>query len=279
MSTRGIDVAGTHLEIRRARPEDLDALISFYDRLDPVDVHRRFFTGGRPDAPFVASWIAQNDQGGVVLVVVEGDDIIAEAGVALDSRGDGELAVAIDSRWRGWLGPFLVDLVLGAAGDLGITAVVVDTLARNSAMLALVRARGGVIEPTPDPTCVRAVLGTHRRLPEWPRRSHRPHVLVEGSRYRREDLFDQVRAGATVLVCGGPEARGAPGCPLLAGEMCPLAEDADVVILAFDPDDDTATRLAEIHRRAGRGVIESRESSRRADGSDDAAQDPRAAAT
>lgn len=279
MSTRRIDVAGTHLEIRRARPEDLDALIAFYDRLDPIDVHRRFFTGGRPDATFVESWIAQNDQGGVVLVVVEGDEIVAEAGVALDSHGDGELAVAIDSRWRGWLGPFLVDLVLGAAGDLGITTVVVDTLARNSAMLALIRARGGVIEPTPDPTCVRAMLGTHSRLPEWPTRPHRRQVLVEGSRYRREDLLDQVRAGATVLVCGGPAARGAQGCPLLAGEVCPLAEGADVVILALDPEDDSTTRLAEIHRRAGRRVIDAHESSLLADGSDVGAQDPRAAAT
>ena len=75
-----------------------------------------------------------------------------------------------------------------------------------------------------------------RRRPPW-------RLLVE-SRAPGVDIanFDAFRcAGFEVTVCEGPN-EAPTECPLVRGEPCPLASDADVVL--FDLDDDPPARSA-----------------------------------
>ena len=71
----------------------------------------------------------------------------------------------------------------------------------------------------------------------WGPRSDRRRILVEApedqwgfvARWARSRL-----AGRDVIVCGGPEAT--PDCPVLQGEPCPLAEEADAVVAGLELD-------------------------------------------
>jgi hypothetical protein len=72
----------------------------------------------------------------------------------------------------------------------------------------------------------------------WAARSARRRLLVEAPEVEWGFLTGWARRHAAaweVVVCGGPE--GAHDCPVLDGEACPLAEDADAVVadLELDP--------------------------------------------
>ena len=54
-----------------------------------------------------------------------------------------------------------------------------------------------------------------------------------------------MRAGFEVLTCGGPEAR----CPALQGRVCPLADGADVIVIARPPSDARTQSLVTAHAR------------------------------
>ena len=260
MEPRTVTAGDVRLVIREARLTDVDRLARLYQRLDRRDVHRRFFTGGQPDPRVIATWVDQNRLGGVVLIVIAGEDsdpdaVIAEVGVARSGDDTGELAIAVDPHWRGWLGPFLVDLVLAAAARVGIIRVVVDTLATNTAMRSIIEARGGVVELGDDPTTLRLVVATDRSIPSWPPGTDGGRVLVEGGLRSWGDAMAAVRSGITVMVCGGPGRHPHQDCPVLRGQPCPLAHGADAIIVATDPDAAETAELISRHRDAKRWVL------------------------
>ncbi len=50
-------------------------------------------------------------------------------------------------------------------------------------------------------------------------------------------------------MCAGPDHRAKHGCPVLEGGRCPLADNADAIVVLLDPADERTRELVEAHRR------------------------------
>jgi RimJ/RimL family protein N-acetyltransferase len=237
--------------IRAASASDADALMALYRALDDEDRHTRFFSQYRPDEGFVRQVLSSADRGGLELLAIvrDADDaevLVGEAGYTMRPNGNGELGITVDRRWRGWLGPYLLDALLTEAHARGIPNLEADVLTTNPSMLALVRARGYVTKDVTDWSSVHVVLATRGRTPTWASSDSRPRVLAEvpGGRWHAD--ADARAAGLQVLMCPGPATN--PRCPVLAGRPCPLAATADVIVVEPDAAD---PRWAEIVRAHG----------------------------
>ena len=240
------------LTVRTMVEEDLPDLRALYDRLSPEDRRRRFFGGGHPPDSFYERWFTRTRDEGVGLVVVLSDagteTLIADAGYVLQPDGSGELAITVDPAWRGWLGHYVLDALVEAAADRGVTCLEADVLLENREMLSLLDARGFATMSHPDWNTVRMVIGTGGRIPPWPGPHDRPRILVEvpGGRWHAEHAATE--AGYQVLACPGPRRGPGGRCPVLDGEPCPLADDADAIVVSLVMDD-TGREILREHRR------------------------------
>jgi len=239
---------GRTLTVRPAGPDDVDGLLGLYVGLSDDDLHRRFFSVFTPSRRFLEDWVAMEVTGGCCLVaVVTGEgappETIGDAGYARLEDGTGEFAMTVAPRWRGWLGPYLLDTLAEEAASRGVAALQADVLVENRRMLAVARARGCVTVGHPDWTVVRIMIGTTNGRPGWPDRHERPRILVEvpGGRWGAEEAARA--AGFTVVTCAGPAA-GRGRCPVLSGEPCPLAEGADVIVHGLRDDETGGAVLA-----------------------------------
>ena len=158
------------------------------------------------------------------------------------------MAVAADQ--RGWLGPFLLDVLLTQAAARGIPDIEADVLTSNGRMLALLRSRGDATMADSDWTIMRLVVGTAGRTPVWPPaapgRPRRGRVLVESPAGRWAHTDEAIDAGLDVLVCRGPRGPR-PRCPALAGEPCPLVAGADAVVVCPSAGDESWSALLDAH--------------------------------
>jgi hypothetical protein len=256
---------GRVLEIRPTTAADGPALQSLYDRLPRHDVHLRFFSAFNPRIDWCTTWASVAERGGFgVIAIVHrapppggdvGDDagvpdeVVGEAGYAVRADGDGDLAVTVAPPWRGWLGPYLLEVIVRHAAGAGIANLQADVLVENRVMLGLLRHRGAVALEHPDGTA-RLSISTSGHLSSWPPVDVRPRVLVEvgGGRWNGEQLARE--AGLTTMLCSGPDHRPRGGCPLLAGGDCPLADGADAIVVLLDPDDEQTAELLARHRQA-----------------------------
>lgn len=244
---------GRQLTVRHIESGDLPAVRALHERLSPEAVYRRFFTAVLPAPSFFDRLATVSERGGLGLVAIlhPGGEMIAEVDVEPLADGNGELAIVVDGRWRGWLGPYLVELAAREAAQMGIPNLEAEVLSCNRPMRAVTRARGEAILPSSDWQEVRVVFSTDGSAPSWPP-TDRPRVLVE----QRGVAFDAVAgleaAGFAVVACAG-RASGRPACPLLGGERCPLADGADAVLVVMPPGDHR-DRLVAAHRAAGRNV-------------------------
>jgi acyl carrier protein len=250
---------GRHIAIRPVRRGDSPDLAVLYDGLDDDDHYRRFFSMYEPRPAFFDEMESVGERGGArVVAVLAGPSpvekrIIGEAGYTRLPNGDGELAMTVARRWRGWLGPYLLDALVAIAAAAGIPNLEADVLTTNRPMLALLRARGSVVMEHQDWSVARLLIATGGRIPSWPGPHDRPRVLVEsrGGRWHAED--DARAARLQLLTCTGPPD-GLRGCPVLAGEPCPLAAEADVIVVSHPPDDDRWRELVRAHASVHPGV-------------------------
>jgi RimJ/RimL family protein N-acetyltransferase len=232
---------GRRLVIRPIRSDDVDALMALYDGLEDDDRYSRFFSLYRPNRTFCEQVATVAERGGFGLVACVAEpsgtvELVGEAGYTLLDDGDGELGITIARKWRGWLGHVLLATLLECAAERDVPNVQAEILSSNRAMLALARAHGYVTAAHDDWSTVRVLLGTHGPTAQWPRGTESPRILVEvpGGRWRVEE--EARAAGLHVLVCPGP-ATSPARCPALDGKACPLAADADVIVVT-KPDDD-----------------------------------------
>lgn len=241
------------LVVRAVEPGDVAGVEDLHRRLTPEAVYRRFFTAVLPPASFFQRLATVAERGGVGLVaeVVSAPDperlgIVAEVDVEPLANGNGEIAVVVDGRWRGWLGPYLVEHACRAARRIGMANLEAEVLTCNRQMRSLTRSRGEAFLPTSDWQEVRVVFATDGVVPSW-LPGDRPRVLVE----QRGVAFDAVAgldaAGFDVLACAGRTA-GRPACPLIEGEVCPLAAGADAIVVAM-PASPERDELVDAHRR------------------------------
>jgi RimJ/RimL family protein N-acetyltransferase len=244
---------GRQIVIRPVRASDDVGLMALYDGLDHVDRSRRFFSSYRPPRQFFTDMATVSDRGGARLVAVLEDRIIGEAGYALLPNGDGEFAITVAQEWRGGLGTTLFGALVETAASAGVPNLEADVLTGNQPMLGVLRSRGAVMMDHEDWTVVRMVTGTRGRVPTWPGAHDRLRVLVEGAGGRWHAEKEAQAAGVQLLTCPGP-ASNAHGCPALAGEPCPLAADADVIVVSHPTDDSRWASLLAAHADVHAGV-------------------------
>jgi hypothetical protein len=240
---------GRSLTVRHVRPEDAGALAALYGSLSEEDRYRRFFSHVRVHRSLAERWIATATADGVGIVVLEHDPLerlVAEAGYARIGPDEGELAMTIAADRRGWLGPYLLDLLVRLAAERGVANLEADVLLENRRMLGLLRHRGAVAATGEFPV-VRLRIGTGEGRPTWSAHTSRPRVLVEGSGLRWHGAEPLDRAGFEVLTCSGPVPGHHGGCPLEEGRPCPLAEGADAIVVAVPPTQDRRERLLAAH--------------------------------
>jgi hypothetical protein len=233
-----VTVGNATFTIREADQGDVDRLLELYDRLGPDDLHRRFFSGFHPRREFVSGWIDRSERGGVVLIAIEGPPgadgpIVADAGYIPTGTHVAELAITVAPDRRGWLGPYLLDVLVEHARLNGFVDLEAEVLTSNCGMLALLRARGCAFVPSDDMSVANVVIGTSGDAPVWPPDAPHPRVLVEGSSSSWPGALAAQRDGMSVLVCPGPERGRTHPCPLLHEGHCPLVDEADAVIVAL----------------------------------------------
>lgn len=257
-ATEVIDIGrGRTLEIRPTTADDAELIHELYQPMSTDDLHRRFFSAAAPQPKWCRRWASVGERGGhgLIAIVHDGDQhtVIGEAGYALRPDGDGDLAVAVAPGWRGWLGSYLVELLTQHAAAHGIDNLQADVLLENRPMLTILRRRGSVSLEHVDGT-VRLTIGTAGYTPSWPPKAtgHKLLVAAAGGRWSGERAASQ--AGCVTAVCSGPSGRTRAGCPVLSGERCPLADDADAIVILLDPDDPRTERLVALHRRQRPGV-------------------------
>jgi RimJ/RimL family protein N-acetyltransferase len=223
------------LVIRPVTADDVEKLATLYDDLDVDDRYHRFFGHCRPPRALVERIATVDERGGAGLVAAVLDthraegEFVGEVGYTLLADGNGELGITVTPRWRGWLGPYLLDALRSTAAHGGVPNLVADVLTSDHAVLAMLRRRGAVVVEHTGWRVVRLLIATSGRTPSWSGPHDRPRVLVEGSGGRWHAEEEARAAGLQVLTCAGPMDRS---CPVMVGEPCPLVVGADVVVVA-----------------------------------------------
>jgi hypothetical protein len=260
MVIRRVPLPGARtLTVRPVGPGDVGELASLYGRLDADARYRRFFSHYRPPAPFFERMVTITERGGAGLVAEVSDDaagaghLVAEASYELLPNGDGDLAITVDVRWRGWLGPYLLDALVDTAAARRVPNLEADVLLMNGPMLAVLRARGYAVLPKSDWSMIRVMIGTRGPTPTWPGPHDAARVLIEGSGGHWSGADAMEASGMAVLGCPGPSAR-LTRCPALDGEPCPLAAEADAIVIQRPPDTAGWDTLRAAHARLHPGV-------------------------
>ncbi len=150
---------GWRLRIRPIWPEDAPALIEMAERSTPEDLRLRFFTPVRLDHGTLAARLTRYDHDRQIAVAAwdpasprgEGEFLAVMRLICAPDDSSGEFAVMVRSDLKGHgVGRRLMEEMLGWAVARGLPRVEGVVLAENRAMLHMVRACGGVVEPYGD---------------------------------------------------------------------------------------------------------------------------------
>ena len=146
---------GETVRIRPIRPDDEPRLVTLYDRLSRHTAYQRFFTIRQHLPQDWIRYFANVDYRRRLAVVVERD---AGAGIELvgvgryepsDEEGTGEVAFVLEDSYQGLgLGAVLLDEVVRAGTERGLTRFRAHVLGENHRMLRLLASRTRIIERT-----------------------------------------------------------------------------------------------------------------------------------
>ena len=187
-------------------------------------------------------WLAS--LAGLVAALAMGG-LVAEAGYSLLGNGNGEFAMAVERDWRGWLGPYLLDLVIDLASANEVPNLEAEVLAMNRTMVAMLRSHGCAVLEHDGWNGYRMMIGTGRKGLSWPADDDRPRVLVETPTARWSLEQAAKAAGMQVITCGGPGQN--PSCPVLNGRECGLVACADTIVVRSRPGDRNWEMLTRNH--------------------------------
>jgi len=144
---------GESLRIRPIRPDDEARLVAFYDRLSRHTAYQRFFAVKRR---LPREWVhnfANVDYRSRLAIVAERETVagIEVVGVGryepTEHEPTGEVAFVLEDGYQGrGLGVVLLDEVLNAGIERGLTRFRADVLAENHRMLRLLAHRTHILE-------------------------------------------------------------------------------------------------------------------------------------
>ena len=132
--------------IRQARAGDGDAIRQFLAGLSPQSRYLRFFTGAPSLGSAALRLLTGTCPGADVVVAIEGGMVIGHA-MAADTAGPRagrvtEIGVVVtDARQHQGVGSALVRALAGRARSRGVSAITMDVLAENQAVLAMIARR------------------------------------------------------------------------------------------------------------------------------------------
>jgi len=136
---------GVNYQLRPIRPDDAPRLIDFHRHLQARSVYLRFFTFHPDLSPKEAEHFACVDYVNRLALVAELDDRLIAVGRFDREPGDTEAEVAFvvsDEFQHHGIGSLLLDELVSAARERGITTFRAETLAENRAMLDVFRHAG-----------------------------------------------------------------------------------------------------------------------------------------
>ena len=222
--------------MRSIASADAGALMDFYAALSPEARQQRFFHFHQVRADEAQHMATIEARGcGVALVAVDDDSsIVADArcvrGNDTTEHAVGDLAIVVRDDYQGLgLGRLLLDRLIAAAAQAGITTVVAELFGSNAPMRRLLSRYRFTIVNRDGLSLVEGRLSADSRVPAWPADTTRPRVLIEaGSWYGSIQERNLRDAGFSVAVCPGSPGTGS--CDLLATGHCRLAEGADAII-------------------------------------------------
>lgn len=146
---------GETLRIRPIRPDDEPLLVALYDRLSRHTAYQRFFAVRRRLPPDWIHSFANVDYRRRLALVAERETV---AGVELigvgryepsDEEATGEVAFVLEDGYQGQgLGAILLDAVLRAGTERGLTRFRAYVLAENHRMLRMLAHHTRIIEST-----------------------------------------------------------------------------------------------------------------------------------
>ncbi len=192
---------GGQLTVRQMVEDDTEGLDALYQGLSAEDRYRRFFSAfvGRE---FALSWFERTRDAGFALVAVVDDGgsnerLVADVGYVMLANGDAEFGLTVARDWRGWLGPYLLDLLVAVAAEHGIPNLEADILTENRPMRAVVRRRGvATMGDGADFSVVRvAIAAASHDRPSWPATPGHRRLLVESSGGRWAHARDATSCG------------------------------------------------------------------------------------
>jgi acyl-CoA synthetase (NDP forming)/L-amino acid N-acyltransferase YncA len=129
---------GTTVRIRQAEPADHDAVLDLYEGMSAENLRRRFFAVSHRSAEQAADRLTRRDPSGYRALVAEsGGRLVGLAEYeAMPESATAEIALTVADNWhhRG-LGTLLLEHLVDAARQAGITAFAADALAENHDML------------------------------------------------------------------------------------------------------------------------------------------------
>lgn len=144
---------GETLRIRPIRPDDEPRLVALYDRLSRHTAYQRFFTVRRRLPPDWLHYFANVDYRRRLALVAERETV---AGVELvgvgryepsDDEATGEVAFVLEDGYQGQgLGAVLLNAIIRAATERGLTRFRAYVLAENHRMLRLLARHTRIIE-------------------------------------------------------------------------------------------------------------------------------------
>ena len=160
-------------EIRRAGPQDQDAIREFLDGLSVQTRYLRFFAGFSPTSPGMLR-ILTGGSGDVLVAWVDGmvvGHVMAAYVPGPGPGGGGPLAhvgIVVADAWQGrGIGSALLDALAGVVRAHGASGLVMDVLRENARMLGMIARRWPTASYDPAGDCVAIttpVTGTARRL-------------------------------------------------------------------------------------------------------------------
>ena len=147
---------GASVRLRPIRPDDEPRLMALSDRLSPRTLYERFFSVRRlrPEEAHAFANVDYRQRMAVVAEVDTGHEPKL-IGVARYGRSDEEttanLGLVVEDGWQGLgLGSILLEEILRAGGQRGITQFSADVLTENRRALAMLARRTAITRRTAD---------------------------------------------------------------------------------------------------------------------------------